>query len=146
VPRLLSALLVVLALAACGESAEDEYKDGFRPINRQLLLLGQEVGDGLRGAGEMEDLALADEFEGYARRLGELRRRLEALEAPGSIERDHERLLTASGQVRTALSEVAVAAKRSDAAAARDAAIRLVQGSERLAEARRTLAESVRRL
>jgi hypothetical protein len=146
VPRLLSALLIALALSACEESADDEYRDEFPGINRELSALGDEVSQGLRDAGGSDDRALAADFGGYARRLGELRERLEELEAPDRLAGHPDALLAAMGSVRRALADVEGAAERSDPATAREAAIRLVRDGERLDEARAELARAVRGL
>jgi hypothetical protein len=144
--RLLGVLLIGLGLTACGTSAEDKYKDAFPPINRGLVILGNDVAEGVREAGESDDRALAGEFAGYSRRLGELRKRLDALEAPGGLAKDHDALLDATATVRGALKDVAEAAQRGDAVAAQDAATRLVRGGARLDEVRSELARAVRRL
>ena len=142
-PRLLGVLLLFVALTACGKSTEDKYKDGFPPIDRGLVVLGNDVGEGLRSA---DDRRLADQFAGYARRLSGLRERLDGLEAPDPLSKDHEALLAAMAAVRGALSDVSGAARRGDAAAARDAATRLVRGGARLDKARGELAREVRAL
>jgi hypothetical protein len=141
-----SALLVVLALTACSESAEDKYRDEFPSINRELAVVAGDVAHGLRSAGGSDDRAIANEFRGYARRLGELRGRLEDLDSPNSLSEEHDRLLAAIAAVRTALGEVAGAAERADPAAAREAGIQLVQDGERMDEARRKLARGAREL
>jgi hypothetical protein len=143
VPRLLGVLLLCVALTACGKSTEDKYKDGFPPIDRGLVVLGNDVGEGLRSA---DDRRLANQFAGYARRLSGLRERLDGLEAPDPVSKDHEALLAAMAAVHRALSDVSEAARRGDAAAARDAATRLVRGGARLDEARGELAREVRAL
>ena len=144
--RLLSVLLIGLGLTACGKSAEDKYKEAFPPINRGLVVLGNDVGEGVRDAGESDDRALAGKFAGYSRRLGELRERLDALEAPGGLAKDHDALLDSTATVRGALGDVAEAARRGDAVAAQDAATRLVRGGARLEEVRSELARAVRAL
>ena len=73
-PRLARVLLLCLALTACGESADEQYKEDFPAIDRGLVALGNDVGEGLRGA---DDATLAQRFAGYARRLGRLRDRLD---------------------------------------------------------------------
>jgi len=146
VPRFLSALLVALALSACSESADDKYRDEFPSIDRDLAVLAGDVAQGLRRAGGSDDPALASEFRGYARRLGDLEGRLEDLEVPDPLTRDHEQLLAPIAALHSALADVAGAAQRGDPAAAREAAIRVVREGERLDEARRRLARAVREL
>jgi hypothetical protein len=143
VSRLLGVLLLCVALTACGKSTEDKYKDGFPPINRSLVVLGDDVGEGLRKA---DDARLADQFAGYARRLAGLRERLDGLEAPEPVSKDHRALLAAMAAVRSALADIAQAARGGDAAAASDAATRLVRGAARLDEVRGELAREVRTL
>jgi hypothetical protein len=147
VPRLLSiALLIALALSACGKSTEDKYKEGWPPIDRGLVALGDDVAGGLRDAGRVGDSALAGRFAAYERRLGALRDRLDGLEAPDRVSKDHQALLAATAAVRHALADIARAARRGDAAGAGDAATRLVRGEARLAEVRARLAREVRTL
>jgi hypothetical protein len=143
VPRLVGVLLLCVALTACGKSTEDKYKDAFPPINRSLVVLDHDVADGLRNT---DDTRLADQFAGYARRLAVRRERLDGLEAPDPVSKDHQALLAAMATVRSALADVADAARRGDAASASDAATRLVRGGARLDEVRGELAREVRGL
>jgi hypothetical protein len=138
----LSALLVVLALAACGKSDEDRYRADFPPLNRDLAALGQDVAAGLRDAGQSSDPALARRFGAYARRLGELRDRIDDLDPPGSVKSDHRRLATAATATERALVDVASAAEAGEAAFASAAATRLVLRGQDLDAARQKLANS----
>ena len=140
--RLACALVVLLALAACGKSAEDKYRDDFPPIDRDLAALGADVGAGLRAASGEGNEALARRFSGYARRLSGLRDRLDDLDPPGSVERDHPRLVAAATATDRALADVAAAARAGDAAAAGAAATRLVRNGQELDLARRKVANS----
>jgi hypothetical protein len=140
--RLLSALAVVLALAACGKSAQDRYRDEYPPIDRDLVALGADVEAGLRSAGQLDDEALAQRFAGYARRLDDLRDRLDELEPPGSLKGRQQRLTAAATATERALADIVSAARAGDAAAARAAATRLVRGGQLLESARRNLANS----
>jgi hypothetical protein len=142
VARLIGALLVVLALVACGKSGEDKYRADFPPINRDLAALGEDVAAGLRDASQSGDAALARQFGGYARRLGELRDRLDELDPPGSVRADHARLVAAATATDRALADVASAARAGDAAAAGAAATRLVRGGHDLDAARAKIANS----
>jgi hypothetical protein len=143
VRRLLGVLALCLALAACGKSTEEKYKEGFPPINRGLVVLGEDVGQGLRSA---NDRTLAAAFSAYARRLDGLRERLDGLEPPDSLSKEHEALLAAMTAVHGSLADVAGAAGRGDATAARDAATRLVRGEAGLDAVRGELARAVRAL
>jgi len=140
--RVLSALLVVFALAACGKSAEDRYRADFPPLDRDLAALGRDVAAGLRDAGQSGDAALARRFGGYARRLGELRDRIDELDPPNSIRSEHEQMVSGAAATDRALADVASAARAGDEAAARAAATRLVLSGQDLDEARRKLANS----
>jgi hypothetical protein len=133
-------VLAALALAACAGGGEDDYGDELPRLNREIAALGDAVGVRLRDAARSTDAELAADFRGYARRLGELRRRAEGLEPPERLAARHEELLAAMSAVRAALEDVAEAARRSDPAAARAAAARLVRDAERLDQARRRLA------
>jgi hypothetical protein len=141
-----SALLIALALTACGESAEDKYREEFPKIDRQLAALAVDVGEGLREAGGSDDSELAAEFNTYARRLAQLRRRLDDLEVPDGLTKNHEALRSAIVATLGALTDVAAAAGRGDVAAAREGATRLVREGARLDTARDDLAAAVRRL
>jgi hypothetical protein len=143
VARVIGALVVVLlALAACGKSADDKYRADFPPINRDLAALGEDVAAGLRDAGQSGDAALAPEFSGYARRLSELRDRLDDLDPPASVKQDHAQLVAAAGATDRALADVASAARAGDAAAAGTAATRLVRSGQDLDAARSKVANS----
>jgi hypothetical protein len=135
-------LLLCLALTACEKSADEKYKEEFPPIDRGLVALGDDVGEGLRSA---NDATLAQRFAVYARRLGRLRDRLDDLEPPGALESDHQRVLAAIGAVRGELADVAAAARRGDAGAAGAAATQVVRGGARLDQARARLARQVGR-
>ncbi len=144
-PRLVCLLLLLCAaLAACGKSDDEQYREDLPPINRDLSALAADVGRGLRDAGESGDRALAGEFAGYARRLGGLRGRLDDLEPPGSLEADHDRTLAAMAAERAALSGLAAAARRGDPAGARTAATAVVRQGARLDAARNELARAAR--
>jgi hypothetical protein len=135
--------MLCVALTACGKSTDDKYKQEFPPIDRGLVALGRDVDDGLRGA---QDRRLAGDFSGYARRLGQLRERLAALEPPDALQGRHAELLAAMRATHGDLTGVAEAARRGDAAAAGAAATRLVRDEARLEGLRSGLARAARSL
>jgi hypothetical protein len=139
-------LLLALALTACSDDGEDEYRDELPRIDRRLAALGSDVDTGLRRAGESDDRSLARQFGGYAGRLRGLRGELEQLDPPAELADDHDDLLAATASVGRALAEIAVAVRSGNADAAREAATRLVREGERLDRERRELARALRQL
>jgi len=143
VRRLLCVLLAAPTLGACGGGSGDDYRDEFPSIDRQLTAVGRDVTASLRGAGTTDDAALARAFSSYARRLAELRERLDDLDPPGSLGQGDDRLLAEMGATGTALGAVARAVRAADTAAAGEAATALVRAGTRLDEARRDQARAV---
>lgn len=143
---LVAAACAVLGLAACGGSAEDDYKERFPPLSRELVALGEEVGSSIQAAGESTDRELAGDFAGFARRLGDLQRELDELESPEDLADEQDELVAAIGEVQGSLQDIADAAEQSDPDAARQATAELVQRSTDLRDARSELVRAVREL
>jgi ElaB/YqjD/DUF883 family membrane-anchored ribosome-binding protein len=141
VPRLLSALLAVLALASCGGGGND-YADDFPPVDHDLAALGSDVEATVRSANSSSDAELARSFSNYARRLSEIRDRLDQLDPPSSLKSEHARLTAAATATERALGDLASAARAGDAAAASAAATRLVRSGQVLDSAREKIANS----
>ena len=138
--------LVALALAACGESAEDEYKEDFPPLSQKLVSLGQEVGQAVQGASGSTDQQLADDFANYAKELGGIQQDIDELEPPEDLAEDQDELVSTIGDVQGALDDIAEAADKGDPNAARQATLDLIEGARDLRESRRKLARAVRDL
>jgi predicted nucleic acid-binding Zn-ribbon protein len=141
--RSLSALLAISALAlaaGCGEDQQEAFAEDFRPLNRQLVSLGEEVGQSIEGAQRKTDAQLEREFGELADQLGRLRRELEGLDPPDDLSDAQEELTAAMRAAEQALRGIEQAAAESDPDAARQSTIELVRASEDLREARRRVA------
>lgn len=136
-------VLAALAIAACGESTEDKYKDDFPPIDSKIVALGADLRKTLREAGETSDAALAGEVGNYAKQVGDLQQQVDELEPPDDLADDQDQLVSAMGDTQGALEDIAGAAEQGDANAARDATGQLLGSSARVADARQKLARAV---
>jgi uncharacterized coiled-coil DUF342 family protein len=138
--------VAALGLAACGgDDGEDQaFQDDFPALSERIQSLGQELADTIESAAEASNEELAQDFEGFAQRLGNLRQEVEDLEPPEELVEEKDDLVSAMGEVRTSLEDIASAAEEGDAQAAREATLELVDGSEQLRDARSELNSAVR--
>jgi uncharacterized membrane protein YccC len=145
-PAALAALaLAVLGLAACGgDGDEDDYGDDFQRVSQRIVAVGEDVGEAIETAANSSDEQLAEDFQGFAEELGELRTDLDELDPPEDLADEQEELTTAMGEVRESLDDIATAAEQSDPEAARQATMELIQRSADLRDARRALVSAVR--
>ena len=140
------AVLAAFTLGACGESAEDKYKEDFPPLSQKLVGLGQDVGNSIQNAGKTSDEQLADAFAGYAEQLGDVQQDIDELEPPEDLAGEQDELVSAIGDVQGSLEGIAEAANEGDAESARQATLELVQSSGDLRRTRRALATAVNEL
>jgi hypothetical protein len=138
----LAVLAAILAAAACGDSAEEKYRNDFAPLNDEIVALGRQVGATINEAGGRSDAQLADAFGDYARELGDLQQQVGELEPTESLAGRHDTLVAAMGEVQGSLARIAEAALQRDAGAARRATLELIQGSQRLSDAREAVARA----
>jgi chromosome segregation ATPase len=149
-PRPLTALLVaalaIPGIAACGGDDGDDqaFQDDFPALSERIASLGEEVVDTIETAENASDQELANEFDDFAQRLGDLRQDLEELEPPEDLADEREDLVSAMGEVRSSLDDIASAAEEGDPQAAREATLELIDRSEQLRDARQALNSAVR--
>jgi hypothetical protein len=138
------ALAFVPALSACGEDEAETFANDYRPLNRQILKLGSEVGKTVNEASGKSDEDIEKEFGALAQETGELQQKVDELEPPEDLQKPTDELVEAMGDAQDALRDIEKAAGESDPAAARRATIQLVTSSEDLRDARRTLERETR--
>jgi len=137
-------LLAVLGATACGGGDDQSFEEEFPPLSERIAALGEDVGSAIETADTSSDRELAQQFEGFERRLGELRQALEDLEPPEDLADERDDLAQAMGDVRESLGDIANAAEDGDPQAAREATLELVEGSTELRDAREALNRAVR--
>jgi uncharacterized membrane protein YccC len=139
-----SAVAAVLAAAVlgagCGEDQQEAFAEDFRPVNRELVSLGEEVDRSIEGAERRTDAQIERQFADFADQLEELRGEVEGLDAPDDLADAQDELVEAMRAAEQALRGIEEAAADGDADAARDSTIDLVRASEALREARRRVA------
>lgn len=135
-------LLLAVSLVACGKSTEEEYADGFKPLNDKILTLGRDVGRTISRASSKSDKQLEQEFGAYAERMGDLQQQVDDLEPPEDLKADQEQLVQAMGDLQGDLEDIEKAAGNSSASGARAATVELFRDSASLANARRKIARA----
>jgi hypothetical protein len=143
----LAALLAAAALAlgaGCGEDQREAYADDYRPLSRDLIALGDSVGQAVEEAETKSDEQLEREFDGFADRLGRFRRELDGFDPPEDLAPSHDGLVEAMRETETALRGIEEAAAAGDPEAARRSTIELVRASEDLRDARVELTRRTR--
>ena len=143
VKRTLAILMVAATalLSACGEDKAETYKKDFKPVNQEILDLGESVGKAVQGASGKSDAALAKEFGDLAERTGKLQQEVDELEPPDDLTAPQEDLTQAMGDAQDALEGIEKAAGENDANSARESAEQLVKASEDLRDSRRKIAK-----
>ena len=150
---LISALLGAGLLAGCGGDDEPKQDDGppqavlkkeydraYRPVNDDILALGEEVGETVSGAADRSEYELYETFNALANRTSDVRGRLDALRPPDEYEDLDRRLSVALQAVGSDLRQIAQAADTGDAKNARKQSIALARHSPAVDRARRALA------
>jgi hypothetical protein len=134
VPILL-ALALLFGAVACGQDANDEFKDRYNEAVRPLSQLGDDVVASLSGAGGRSDRELARQLDRYAGNAERVRRNLSKLEPPEGTTDQFNDLLAALKQSVADLRQVGASAKEGDPAEAEQATQDLVESGQRLQRA-----------
>ena len=136
----------LLAIPACGGDDGDDqaFQDDFPALSERIASLGEEVVETIETAENASDQELANEFDDFAQRLGDLRQDLDELEPPEDLADERDDLVSAMGAVRNSLDDIASAAEEGDPQPAREATLQLIDRSEELRDARQALASAVR--
>jgi hypothetical protein len=135
-------LAAALLVSACGEDKAETFKQDFKPLNAQIVKLGQDVGAAVTGASGKSNAQLQASFDALAKRTGTLRAKVDELDAPDDLKGDQKDLVNAMADARDALGQIADAAGQNDPQAARRATIQLVAASDDLRSSRRRLARA----
>jgi hypothetical protein len=147
-PRALLALVAVLALvpvlSACGESEEEAFRKDYKPVNKRIVDLGEDVGKAVNGASGKTDEQIASEFGKLAQRTGEVSQQVDELDPPDDLAASQDDLVESLGDARDSLRDIEKAAGESDPQAARRATIQLITSSTDLRDARRKLERATR--
>jgi hypothetical protein len=141
------ALLCVVVAAAvltagCGQSAKDQYISDYKPINRDLIVLGTKLGRAVNTAPTKSNPQLAVQFSSFQRQLKEIRKRVDGLDTPDDLKDESKALSAAIGTVEQDVGDIATAARKSDASGAASATVRLSRDSNRVNNAQNTLAKA----
>ena len=138
----LTLLLAALALAGCGQSQKEKYADDFKPLNDRLLLVGEQIGNGLGGAGDQTNAKLASQFAGFASDLEKVNDDIADLDPPKEL-RDESRALTQ--RTRTVVRDlraISQAARAGDRKATTRATLAFGRNAQRLNQAQNRLARA----
>ena len=141
----LLALCALTLVAGCGggggKSAKDKYDEAYKPINDQVLAMGQEVGTAVSTAKGKTDVTLASQFSGLSVRVTALKSRLDGLKSPDEYESDAANLSAALQLAAADLKAISNAAAAHRAGAAADGVRQLAADSISIRDARRALAK-----
>lgn len=141
------ALVLLLSLAAvagagCGGSEEEDYREDFEPIEREVSALNREVLTAARQAPRQSDLQVEKRFGQLADSAGETQQDLDALDPPSELDDEQEALVEALGDTQESLEMIEKAANDNDVNAARRGAVALDSALRGMTGARRRLAEA----
>lgn len=141
----LAALLLVpvLGLAACGESEDNDFREGYNSAVKPLSELNSGIGSSIGGAAGESNAAIEKEFQRLADKAQETRDNLSELDPPDDAKEEFDRLLAALDEGTSDLEAVAEAAGSDDPAKAAEAAQDLVKSGTKIQQAETKLQQAV---
>ena len=142
--RLLPFLVLVALIAGCGGSAEDDYADDVREVDKQVVSLNRDVLAAGREARGQTNTQLAKRFGQLAQRSGETQQDLDTLDPPDDLKDEQLAVVEALGNTQNALEAIERAANSNSRRSAGEAALQLNSALARLRTTRRALAQATR--
>ncbi len=139
---LLTLVLVALPAAACGESDKDKYIDDYKPLNDQLLDVGQDLSKAIQGADTQSDAQLAATFEGLAKELEGVRDDIADLDTPDDLKEESDALTKRIDSAVGDIEDISKAAQENDAQAAAAATVALGAAAVQVNRAQNALAKA----
>ena len=141
---LLLCLLVLapLAAAGCGQDDKEKFVEDYKPLNDRLLKIGDDLGEGLRSAGNKSNKRLAEQFAGFALRLQAVNKEIRDLDTPDDLKDERVELSARIADLVKSLQDISGAAGTNNVDAAATAMVDLGTTSEALNEAQNKLARA----
>lgn len=134
--------LLAAAAAGCGQSAKDKYIGDYKPLNDQLLKVGQELGRGVAGADKKSDAALARQFSGIAKDLASVNAKIKDLDTPAELKDESATLAKRIDATVKNVEDISKAAKDGDGQGAAAATVRLSSNASKVNIAQNKLAKA----
>ena len=126
------AATLALAFVGCGDGDDNEFRDDYDAVSRDVNDVGEDVAEVLQAVEGKSGAQLAGQFRRHANELADLNATLSKLEPPSDLEEDVEDLEAAIDDVGKSLLDIAEGVERSDSRATRAATLDLIQRGERL--------------
>src|SRR5918995_268585 len=103
-------LVPALAVAACGESEDNDFREGYNTAVKPLSELNSGIGSSINGAEGQSNAAIRKEFQNLADKAQETRDNLSELDPPDDAKQEFDALLAALDDGTADLNAVAKAA------------------------------------
>lgn len=143
-PSIACLAVLALALPACGgsegPSKSEQFAKDYKPLNAQLIAVGDEISFAIAHAKTMSTPDVATNYKLYADKVASVNKGIADLDPPEDLEADVGDLTERLGAMQKSLAEIAAAAGANDVAASQAAARRMVQQSIGVNEAQNKVA------